>query len=171
MPFLTDESQIPEKGRGAKITSKMARFCEEYMVDLNGTAAVLRAGYTTNNPTKRAVELMAHPHVKKYLGELKEKRMEKTELTADYVLLKLQQIVEDTETNNPQAALRGLELLGKHLGLYKDRQEISGPDGASIQMEQKVQRDVTDFTSRIASLAKRNGTDGVTEFPKPTSEG
>ena len=30
----------------AKLTPKQARFCEEYLVDLNATQAAIRAGYS-----------------------------------------------------------------------------------------------------------------------------
>jgi phage terminase small subunit len=149
----------------------MEIFVREYLVDLNASAAVLRAGYKTNNAHKMGAELLRHPLVKKTIEEQLDNRKERMELTADYVLTKLIDIVEKTEEGNPNAALRGLELLGKHLGLYKDRQEISGPDGGAIEMEQKkIQENVADFTSSLSRLIKRNGTTGVTEFPKPEGD-
>ena len=30
------------------MTDKQARFCEEYMIDLNATQAAIRAGYSPN---------------------------------------------------------------------------------------------------------------------------
>ena len=82
------------------------------------------------------------------------------ELTSDYVLVSLMEIAEATKDKNPNAALRAYELLGKHLGLYRDRQEISGPDGQSIKYEQEVKENVDEFTSRIAGLAKRSEVPG-----------
>ena len=160
----------PTKGKGSKLSAKMELFVQEYLVDLNASAAVERAGYKTRNKNKMGAELLRHPLVSAKIKEAKDERAERMELTSDYVLNKLVDIVEKTESGNPQAALRGLELLGKHLGLYRDRQEISGPDGESIKMEQKINEDVRDFTSSLSRLVKRNGTGGVTEFPKPGSE-
>ncbi len=164
----------PAKGKGSKLSGKMLAFVDEYFVDLVAYKAVLRAGYKCKNEDraiKLGVELMAHPLVKTEIERRTEERREKSELTVDYVLNKLTKIVESTDTSNPQAALRGLELLGKYLGMYKERQEISGPDGGAIEMEQKTQRNVTDFNSRMASLVKRSGTGGVSKFPDPSGEG
>jgi phage terminase small subunit len=166
MPYMTKDSEIPAKGKGSKLTAKMERFVEEYMIDLNASEAVVRAGYKTRNKNKMGAELLRHPLVRQKVDELKGERRDRLELTSDYVINKLVDIVEKTERGNPTAALRGLELLGKHLGLYRDKQEISGPDGGAIQTEQRVKEDVADFTSQLTRLIKRGGTDEVVEFPK-----
>ena len=36
------------------LTAKQARFVEEYLVDLNGTAAAIRAGYSKNRARQQA---------------------------------------------------------------------------------------------------------------------
>lgn len=170
MAYLKTDSEVPLKGKGSKLRGKMAAFVDEYFVDFVAYKAILRAGYKTKYPEKMASELMLHPLVKQEIEKRQNERREKLELTADYVLQKLQRIVEDTETQNPQAALRGLELIGKHLGMYKDRQEISGPNGDAIRMEQKVKQDVADFTSRLARLAKPSGEGNVVELPDRRTE-
>ena len=172
MAYITDESGIPLTGKGSKLGAKMLRFVDEYMIDLNACAAVLRAGYKTRNRDVMAAQLMQHPLVKREIANRTAERREKMELSAEYVIHKLINIVENTDEGNPQAALRGLELLGKHLGLFKDRQEISGPDGGAIEMEQKeVKQNVADFTSKLSRLASRGGTAEVVEFPKRQREG
>lgn len=171
MAYLTVGDSPPAKGKGSKLSAKMTKFIEEYMVDLNGSAAVVRSCYKTRNAHKMAAELLNHPLVVAEIEKRTEVRRQKTELSADYVVQKLIDIVEKTEANNPQAALRGLELLGKTIALFKERQEISGPDGTAIQMEQKVKNDAADFTSRLSRLARTAGAGAVVEFPKPDGEG
>lgn len=175
MAYFREGATIPTKGRRSKLTPKMRAFVDEYMLDpkMNASEAVRKAGYKCKpeNANRIAVELLRHPTIRKEIEERKAARRERMELTEDYVLGKLVKIVEDTEDGNPQAALRGLELLGKHLGLYKDRQEISGPDGEAIQMEQKVKQDVESFKSRLARLATSGGAGDVVEFPKRQGEG
>lgn len=138
------------------------------MVDLVAAKAVKRAGYQCAGPAqavRMGAELLEHPLVKQEIDNRMAEKREKAELSASYVIQKLIDIVDNTEKDNPQAALRGLELLGKHLGLYRERQEISGPDGEAIQMEQKVKQDVADFTSRLARLAPRGGEAEVVKLP------
>lgn len=175
MAYLKKGAEPPLKGKGSKLGPKMAQFVEEYLVDLNASAAVIRAGYKvkvdSGNHYKVAAELMNHPLVKRELETRMEERKERNAVTADYVIHKLVSIVEDTERGNPQAALRGLELLGRHLGLYKDKQEISGPDGGAIELEKKeIKESVADFTSKLSRLASRGGTGEVVEFPKRSGE-
>lgn len=161
MAYLKHGDTPPAKGRGARLTPLMERFIEEFLIDMVGSKAVIRAGYKTKNPNRIATELMQHPLVKAEIEKKKAERRERMGLSADYVLTKLQNIAEETEKENPQAALRALELLGKHLGLYKDRQEISGPDGRAIEMEQRTKEDVQDFTSRLQRLSQTANSDNV----------
>lgn len=170
MPFNYKKGyEPPASGRGSKLTAKQRRFVESYVLQHDKFQALEDAGYKTKNKKEMARALMAHPLVSKAIEEATEAKRVRNELSQDYVIQKLIDIVEDTETGNPQAALRGLELLGKHLGLYKERQEISGPDGEAIRMEQKVKQDAADFSSRLSRLSRRNSEDGVAEFPKPGS--
>jgi len=164
MAYIQPGQAPPLKGKGSQLSSKMALFVEEYMIDLNASEAVLRAGYKTKTPNRLGTELLRHPLVSASISKRKETRSNRLELTADYVLTKLVDIVEKSE-DNPTAALRGLELLGKHLGLYRDRQEISGPDGGAIEMEQKAEKNAADFTSKLSRLARRSGEGEVIKFP------
>lgn len=170
MAYLRHGQEPPLKGKGSKLSGKMARFVDEYMFDLNGSAAVLRVPYKTNNAHKLAAELLNHPLIRQEIEKRLAEKRERMELSADYVVQKLIAIVEETEKGNPQAALRGLELLGKTIALFKERQELSGPDGNAIQMEQKIKNDVADFTSRLSRLAKSAGAGDVVEFPHPDGE-
>lgn len=161
----------PKKGKGAHLTTLQKRFIDEYLVDYNGSAAVLRAGYKTKNPKQQATENLNHPLVRRYIDERLEEKRQKCELSGEYVIQNLIEIAEQTKNGNPTAALRALELLGKNLGLFKERQEISGPDGGAIEMEQKVKENVADFTRKLARLAPPGGAGNVVKFPDGSGEG
>lgn len=163
----------PKKGKGAHLTDLQKRFIDEYMVDFVGADAVIRAGYkcSPQNAKRQATELLNHPLVRRYIDERMAEKREKNELSADYVIQNLIEIAEHTKTGNPTAALRALELLGKNLGLFKERQEISGPDGEAIKMEQKVKENVQDFTSKLARLAIVRGAGGMAESTDGSGEG
>lgn len=174
MAYLRIGDEVPEKGRGSKLTRLQMQFCDSFTDPASPgyqspTNAVRQTDYKTNNPNKIGMQLMQHPLVAAEIKDRMDARRERMELTADYVLHKLIQMVEETDKDNDR--IRALELLGKNLGLFKERQEISGPDGDAIKYEQKVQEDAADFARRIASLAKRAGTDGVSEVPKPGRTG
>lgn len=152
--FRKEGYQPPSKGRGSRLSPKMEMFVSEYMIDFSGSRAVLAAGYKTKNPDMMSVGLLNHPLVKAKIDELKKERFVKNELSAEYVIQKLMKIGEETSTSNPQASIRVLELLGKTLGIFKERQEISGPDGDAIRYEQKVREDVDTFTNKIIRLSE-----------------
>ncbi len=157
MPFSFKEPDYvpPSKGRGSKLTAKMLAFIDYYMVDFVGKDAVIKAGYKTKNSEKMAAALLQHPLVSAEIKARQGLRREKTELTAEFLIQKLVSIIQDTERDNPQAALRGIELAGKTLGIFKDRQEISGPDGESIKIEQDIKKKADDFASKLSRLSRR----------------
>jgi phage terminase small subunit len=166
VPYKQPGAEIPTHGKGSKLTEKMERFVEEYMLDLNASAAVLRAGYKTRNQHRMGAELLRHPLIRQRVDELKKERSHRLELTADYLVNKLIALIEDDEIKTSDQ-LRAIELAGKSIALWKERQEISGPDGKAIETEQRIREDVADFTSSLARLAKRGGESEVAEFPKP----
>lgn len=172
MAFLKPGQQPPTKGKGSKISPKMERFIEEYLADpeLNGSRAVLKAGYKTNCPNRIATQLLCHPLISAELDKRRLERRERMELKADYLIAKLVEMIERDGTRDSDV-LRAIELAGKSIALWKERQEISGPDGESIKMEQKVKEDVANFTSKLSRLASAGGTGTVVKFPDGSGEG
>lgn len=171
MAYLRKGAPVPTNGKGRKLSPKMRQFVAEYLVDGNATQAVLRAGYKTKNPSLLATELKNHPLVAEAIEAGQAKKEARNEVTADYVLEKLIQMLEANEKANPNAAIRCAELLGKHLALFRERQEISGPDGGAIEMEQRTRENAEDFTSKLSRLASGGGEAGVVSFPKRSGEG
>lgn len=68
------------------MNDKHKRFCEEYMIDLNGKQAAIRTGYSEDRAEVTASELLAREDVKLYLIELKRKAADKLEIKRDRVL-------------------------------------------------------------------------------------
>lgn len=149
------------------LTDKQRRFCEEYLTDLNGTQAIIRAGYQTKYPNRIAFQMMENPAIRIAIDGLRNQRSKTTDVTKDFVLKKIQRaIAKADEDNNHNAVLRGLELLARHLGMFIERTEISGPDGKAIELEQRTKQDVEDFKSRIARLSSRGGEEPVLSVVK-----
>ncbi len=141
------------------LTVRQRRFVEEYLVDFNGSAAVLRSGYNTKHPGKLAQEMLAHPGIRVALDQMTLQRAEKSDLKPEYVMKKLQRTIEKAEQDgNHNAVLRGCEILARALGMFVERKEISGPNGDAIEVKQV--KDAADaFTSAIAGLIERRGAD------------
>lgn len=139
------------------LTVRQRRFAEEYLHDFNATAAVQRAGYDTKYPNRLGNQLVDHPGVKALIDKLTLERASKSVVKPDYVIKKVMSTIERAEQQNQHSAvLKGCELLARHLGMFIERQEISGPDGGAIKVE-KVREAADAFTSAIAGLIERNG--------------
>lgn len=143
------------------LSEQQKRFCEEFLTDLNATQAAVRAGYKTKYPNRVAYQLMENPAIRIAIDGLRAERSKNSDVTKDFVLRGIQKTIKSAEeANNLTASLRGYELLARHLGMFVERTEISGPDGEAIKMEQKVKEDVESFTSSIARLARRGSSEG-----------
>ena len=59
----------------ARMTAKQQRFCDEYLIDLNGTQAAIRAGYSEKTAAVIATENLRKPNIQEYI----EKRMAEKE--------------------------------------------------------------------------------------------
>lgn len=71
------------------LTPRQQRFVDEYLVDLNGTQAAIRAGYSPKTANEQAARLLAHVSVSAAVQAAKDKRSERTEITQDMVLKEL----------------------------------------------------------------------------------
>lgn len=142
-----------------KLTDKQAAFVREYLVDLNATQAAIRAGYSVKTAYRQGADLLQKTSIREAIEKAQAKRARRVEVTQDYVLSNLVEVVERTMQRAPvtdrkgeqvtdeegravwtfdaKGANRALELLGKHLGIFTDkvRAEVSGPDGGPVASE------------------------------------
>lgn len=77
-----------------KLTAKQEAFCREYIIDLNGTQAAIRAGYSENSAKEIASVTLTKANIQERLAQLMEERNERVKIDADYVLKRLVQIDE-----------------------------------------------------------------------------
>jgi len=109
---------------GKEMSHRQQRFVDEYLVDLNATQAVIRAGYSENGSRVQGVRLLANANVASAVAVGRDDMAKRTEITADYVLAGILATVKECQGEdhrNPQAALKGLELLGRHLAMFTDK--------------------------------------------------
>lgn len=142
----------------ANLTPKQQRFVEEYLIDLNATQAAIRAGYSEKTAKVIAAQNLSKLNVQEAIEEAQNKLSERTGITQDYVLSNIQKVVERCMqqeavrardgspllVEGPEGdlaclfefketgALKGLELLGKHLGLFVDKVQHTGANGKDL---------------------------------------
>ena len=69
-----------------KLTEKQKRFVEEYLKDLNASAAVSRSGYNTRNTAEIGYQLLQKENVQEYVQMLRNEQAQKAKIeVADIV--------------------------------------------------------------------------------------
>lgn len=132
------------------LTDKQERFCQEYVIDLNGTQAAIRAGYSKKTANVIAAENLAKPSISARVAEIKAEVAERLEITQDYILGSIKDtmerckqavpvldrkgdpvMVENPDGDivpaymfQPMPILKGAELLGKHKGIFQPEAAI-----------------------------------------------
>ncbi len=150
-----------------RLTARQRRFVEEYLIDLNGTQAAIRAGYSPRSAKQQADSNMEKENVKAAIDKAMAERSKRTGVTQDVILRELARIafcnitdvvnldeadVKSGSIRDDTAAIasirvkriptqdgviierevklydkvRALELLGKHLNMFKDSINLMG---------------------------------------------
>jgi len=140
----------------AKLTPKQEMFVREYLKDMNATQAAIRAGYSKKTAFVIGNENLNKPYLKRAIIDANKERVARVALDADWVLTRLKLISDRCTQGEPvvdnkgnptgewkfdsAGANRATELIGKHLTMFTDRQEISGKDGESLQVQFNIPR-------------------------------
>ena len=119
------------------LTPKQQRFVEEYLIDLCATQAAVRAGYSQKSAKEQGYENLTKPHIAAAIAEAQQARADRTEISQTWVLERLVSVAERTmqakpvldKLGNPRGeftfqaagAVRALELIGKHLGMFSGK--------------------------------------------------
>ena len=121
------------------LTAKQQMFVKEYLVDLNATQAAIRAGYSKKTAEVQGHELLKKTLVAAAIQKQMDKRSKKIDITAEDVLSSIKDIRDKTlEAERWNEALKANEMLGKHLRLFTDKLEHSGPNGNPIQIVERM---------------------------------
>ena len=117
------------------LNEKQKQFCEEYIIDLNGTQAAIRAGYSSKTANEQAAQLLAKLSIQEYICELKNKRSERVKYSQDELMRDILEVknrcmqaspVIDKDGNetgiwkfDSNGANKALDMLAKHVGFYE----------------------------------------------------
>ena len=78
----------------SSLNAQQSRFVEEYLVDLNGTQAAIRAGYSPKTAKQQGARLLTNADVKAAVDAAIAARSERVQIDADYVLRRLYEMAE-----------------------------------------------------------------------------
>ena len=137
----------------AELSPKEERFCQEYVLDYNGTKAAIRTGYKKSNAASQATRLLKKAEVSARVRELQREMAERLALSQDFVVTQLIETYNQCKEATPvmrynydtgemeetgmyqfdgKNALKALELLGKHLGMFDKQRKDQVPEGVQI---------------------------------------
>jgi len=96
------------------MTPKQEQFVREYLVDLNASAAMRRAGYKTKNADVDAAKLLVNPGIQRAIQSAMDERSKRVQITGDQVL---QNIID--------IGNRCMQRWPKMIGQGKDRKQMT----------------------------------------------
>lgn len=152
---------------GKKLNQQQELFCQEYIVDYNGTQAARRAGYSEKTASMQASRLLRNDNILARVRAIQKERLEKLAVTQESVILNLLEVydrcmqakpvlewdyneskmVETGEyTFDSKGALKAMEMIGKHLAMFTNMVEHSGT----------VNTGNTELTAILDQLKARN---------------
>jgi phage terminase small subunit len=131
------------------LTAKQKRFVQEWMVDLCGTRAAIRAGYSAKSAANTASRLMKDPDVQAYRNELLKAKFDELGITRHSLAVEVYEMMQkckggtphmvwnsDTKTYEPDGTweqnekglYKGAELLSRLLDKMDGAGEDEGAD-------------------------------------------
>ncbi len=163
-----------------KLTDQQKRFCDEYMVDLNGKQAAIRAGYKPKSAESQASRLLRNAKVRAHIDKLIAEASTRTGINADRVLreyariaflnpvravdfdsveiskgavdddlaaiasVKVKKIKGEVEIEEREIRFhdknKALEALGKHLGMFTNKIEVTGEIKTSDKLDEILEQ-------------------------------
>lgn len=152
------------------LTPKQERFVAEYLIDLNATQAAIRAGYSQKTAGQIGEQNLKKLEIAEAVNAAMAKRADRNSVTQDEVISGLRELRDmamgkkpmrvteilrvsgkppktielDVKVFEAAAAKGALELLGKHIGMFKEKVELTGANGGPVETVTRVTRTIVD---------------------------
>lgn len=123
------------------LNPRQEAFAREYLVDLDAANAARRAGYSSRTARQTGYDLLQDERIQAMVRAEMAARAERVEDSADQVLQDLRRLGQKAEKLGEfSAALKAVELRGKHLGMFKERIALGGdPDSPPVETVTRVE--------------------------------
>ena len=127
--------------KNTKLTDRQEKFCREYIIDYNAAQAAIRAGYSEKTAKQIAQQNLTKLDLLARVRELQAEQAKRLCISADWVVMQWVEVYKrcmqaepvmiwDYEekrkvhsgkyTFDSKGALNALEMIGKHLGMFRD---------------------------------------------------
>lgn len=165
------------------------RFVEEYCVDLNPKKAMVRAGQSPETAATRARVMLRKPEIQQAIDMRLAELSKHSVINAEWVRAKLKENVERCMQAVPvmekvrgeggkmeliptgeyeyeaTAAIKALELLGKHLGMFAEHSTVTVEHELKQLTNEQLQARIARMAEEHTALTLIPGADGVFAAP------
>lgn len=118
-----------------KLTDKQASFVSEYLIDLNATQAAIRAKYSEKTAQQVGSENLSKPVIQEAIRSAQIEAQDRNKVTVDEITRHHRRAIDlADESSQPSAMTTAANNLAKLHGLIIDHSQISGKDGAPIEI-------------------------------------
>lgn len=158
------------------LTPKQEQFCREYLIDLNGTQAAIRAGFSKKTASSIGSEYLRKPEIQERLRQNMASRAQRTEISADRVLaeyaklafLDIRKAFDENGRLKPiheiddstAAAIAGIEAEELFEGRGEDRERIGTLRKIKLSDKRAALADVAKHLGMFVDRHEHTGADG-----------
>src|SRR5215211_4410908 len=132
---LAEPADEAEACPGTSLSAKQQRFVHEYLVDLNGTQAAIRAGYSPASARAIACENLTKPYIVVAIDRemARNPGVTRTRIVDELARIGFANAQEAGDGIKVGDRLTALDKLGRATGLFKERVEVGGANGGPIE--------------------------------------
>src|SRR5262245_58942962 len=113
--------------------ARKRRFVKEYMRDLNQRQAAIRTGFSQVSAGNSGHRLMKDRYVQEQIAKAQAEFAIKYDITEAKIIRSIIDLGEEARAaGNHAVALRAKELIGRHIGMWSNKAEVTGPNGGPI---------------------------------------
>jgi len=169
-PAASKKASAPARNVSRPLSALERRFVEEYLVDLNGARAAIRAGYSEKGAAAAASRLLTRVNIHSAISAGMAARSQRTKITQDMVLEELAKLAfsdpraffrEDGTLKHPQelddrsaAALAQFEVREEFEREDPDEVAEAQPHGGELRRQYGRKR-LAGFTTKVKWADKR----------------
>jgi phage terminase small subunit len=109
-----------------ELTPKQQLFISEYLIDFNATRAAIAAGYSEKTAYGIGSENLRKPQIMEHISKVIEEQLKSTKAALKKKIIEALQSIAFEPEGSEKDRMKAMELLGKYIGLWIDKVEISG---------------------------------------------
>ncbi len=115
-----------------KLSPREQRFCEYYPWASSGTEAAKQAGYAEKGAHVTACRLLKKPKIEAEITRQREIGAERAKITPEEVINRIKRDIDGArEAGTWTSVMKGNDMLGRRLGIWKDSLEVKPPDDSN----------------------------------------